>query len=53
MHTLYKGVMQMPKKQPPYRLIAKPPEGYKLPDVFWDMMIKKAIEAARNETPAK
>lgn len=34
----------MAKKQPPYRVISKPPEGYKLPSFFWEVMIKGAIE---------
>ncbi|MBU2699286.1 hypothetical protein Ga0466249_000365 [Sporomusaceae bacterium BoRhaA] len=34
----------MPKKQPPYRVISKPPEGYELPEFFLEVMIRKTIE---------
>jgi len=37
----------MAKQQLPYKVISKPPEGYKLPECFWDMMVKAAIEEAR------
>lgn len=45
---LERVVTKMAKKQLPYRVISKPPEKYKLPDFFWEMMIKAAVEQARN-----
>lgn len=38
----------MTKKQLPYKVVSKPPNGYKLPDFFWDMMIKAGVEEVRN-----
>ena len=38
------------KNELPYRVISKPPEGYKLPDFFWEFAIKKAIEILKKES---
>lgn len=38
------------KEQPPYRVVSKPPEGYKLPDFFWETMIKQAIKQVTKTT---
>lgn len=34
----------MAKKQPPFKVISKPPDNYKVPDMVLDVFIKKAIE---------
>ncbi|WP_215829444.1 hypothetical protein [Pelorhabdus rhamnosifermentans] len=39
----------MPKKEQPYKVISKPPKGYKLPNCFWDIMIRKTIERINNQ----
>jgi len=42
----------MVNKQPPYKVTSTPPDGYKLPDSFWAMMINKAIERVKKQQAA-
>ena len=48
-YLVQRSVIQLAKNQPPYRVISTPPKDYKLPDLFWDLMIQKAMERVRKQ----